>query len=178
MSALDQREVESTLVGFLGRMRPRLKVLFAHYKIPAQDSEDLLQQALLALLYRNPEIHDPDAWLMGTLRNKCLLYWRERRRKLYVAVDTAVLEGVAETATPAHERADLRHDLAGAMGSLPRRCRSLLSLRYRQGYETPELAERLGYSPMSINKITRRCLAALTQFMVLTGTRKKKGEHD
>ena len=178
MSALDQQEVESTLVGFLGRMRPRLKVLFAHYKIPSQDSEDLLQQALLALLYRKPEVHDPDAWLMGTLRNKCLLYWREQRRTLYVAVDTAVLEAVAETTRPAQERADLRHDLEGAMGSLPRRCRSLLSLRYRQGYENPELAERMGYSLGSINKITRRCIAALTQFMVLPGGRKKKAEHD
>ncbi|HEV2854204.1 MAG TPA: sigma-70 family RNA polymerase sigma factor [Thermoanaerobaculia bacterium] len=177
MSALDQPQVEVSLEGFLGKIRPRLKVLFAHYKIPAQDTEDILQQALLALLYQRQTIRDPEAWLFGTLRNKCLLYWREQRRKLYDNVDAAVLECMAQPTAPAQEGADLRRDLENALELLPERCRSLLSLRYRQGYEPPELAERLGYSPASISKITTRCLAALTRQLVHRGTRKKVG-HD
>jgi RNA polymerase sigma factor (sigma-70 family) len=177
MSALDQPQVEVPLEGFLGKIRPRLKALFAHYKIPAQDTEDILQQALLALVYQRQAIRDPEAWLFGTLRNKCLLYWREQRRKLYDNVDAAVLECMAQPMAPAQEGADLRRDLENALELLPERCRSLLSLRYRQGYEPPELAERLGYSPASISKITTRCLAALTRQMLHRGARKKVG-HD
>jgi RNA polymerase sigma factor (sigma-70 family) len=171
MSALDQPQVEVPLESFLRSLRPRLKSLFAHYRIPPQETEDILQQALLALLYQREKIRDPEAWLLGTLRNKCLLYWREQRRKLYDTVDATVLELMARPMAPAQEGADLRRDLENALEHLPERCRSLLSLRYRQGYEPPELAERLGYSPASISKITTRCLAALTRQMVHPSTR-------
>ncbi|HEX9943196.1 MAG TPA: sigma-70 family RNA polymerase sigma factor [Thermoanaerobaculia bacterium] len=178
MSALDQPQVEASLEGFLRRVRPRLKALFAHYRIPPQDTEDILQQALLALVYQSQEIRDPEAWLLGTLRNKCLLYWREQRRKLYDSVDSAVLEDVAEPLAPAQEETTLRRDLASALERLPERCRSLLSLRYRQGYEPPELAERLGYSPASISKITTRCIDALTRYLTLSGFGRKKTGND
>ena len=171
MSALDQPQVEVPLESFLRSLRPRLKALFAHYRIPPQETEDILQQALLALLYQRDKVRDPEAWLLGTMRNKCLLYWREQRRKLYDAVDAAVLEFVADPQAPDQEGADLRRDLTSALEHLPERCRSLLSLRYRQGYEPPELAERLGYSPASISKITTRCLAALTRHLVHPSTR-------
>jgi RNA polymerase sigma factor (sigma-70 family) len=177
MSALDQLQVESSLDGFLRQVRPRLRALFSHYKIPPQDTEDILQQALLALVYRPERVRDPEAWLVGTLRNKCLLYWREKRRKLYESVDTAVLESMAEPLPPDQEEADLRQDLASALETLPERCRSLLALRYRLGYEPPELAERLGYRPSSISKITTRCLDALARHMVYPGTGERKKKH-
>jgi RNA polymerase sigma factor (sigma-70 family) len=179
MSALDQPRVEASIEGFLRQVRPRLKVVFAHYRIPPQDTEDILQQALLAHLYRHEPVRDPEAWLVGTVRNKCLLYWREKRRKLYDSVDTAVLERVAEPVAPAQEGADIRNDLASALECLPARCRSLLSLRFRQGYEPPEVAERLGYSPASISKITTRCIDALTRYLVYARPRKstKRGKH-
>jgi RNA polymerase sigma factor (sigma-70 family) len=174
MSALDQPQVESSLESFLRRVQPRLKVLFARYRIPLQDTEDILQQALLALVYQGQTVRDPEAWLVGTIRNKCLLYWREQRRKLYDAVDAAVLEFMAEPTAPAQEGADIRRDVATAIERLPERCRALLALRYRQGYEPPELAERLGYSQASISKITTRCLAALTRQLVAGGIYVKK----
>ncbi len=169
MSALDQPQVEAPLENFLSRVQPRLKVLFARYRIPPQDTEDIIQQALLAFVYQRQEVRDPDAWLLGTIRNKCLLYWREQRRKLYEAVDAAVLELMAEPLAPDQEGSDIRRDLANAIERLPERCRTLLALRYRHGYEPPELAERLGYSPASIGKTTTRCLAALTRDLVAGG---------
>lgn len=178
MSALDHPKIEASLESYLHKVQPRLKALFARYRIPTQDTEDILQQALLALVYKRPSIRDPEAWLVGTIRNKCLLYWREHRRKLYEAVDAAVLEFMAEPMAPAQEGVDLRRDLDILLERLPERCRSLLALRYRQGYEPPELAERLGYSPSSISKITTRCLAALTRHLVTAGICTKKVEND
>jgi RNA polymerase sigma factor (sigma-70 family) len=177
MSALDHPKTEASLESFLHKVQPRLKTLFARYRIPIQDTEDILQQALLALVYQRPSIRDPEAWLVGTIRNKCLLYWREHRRKLYEAVDAAVLEFLAEPMAPAQEGADLQRDLDILLERLPERCRALLALRYRQGYEPPELAERLGYSQSSISKTTTRCLAALTRHLVTAGIcTKKAGE--
>src|SRR5918997_1080822 len=115
MSALDQPQVEIPLELFLRGLRPRLKSLFAHYRIPPQETEDILQQALLALLYQREKVRDPEAWLLGTLRNKCLLYWREQRRKLYDSVDATVLELMARPMAPAQEGADLRRDLESAL---------------------------------------------------------------
>jgi RNA polymerase sigma factor (sigma-70 family) len=174
MSAHHTSEAESSLELFLQSVRPRMKTLFANYRVPPQDTEDILQQALLALLYQRHAIRDPEAWLLGTLRHKCLLYWRERRRKLYDAVDAAVLEVMAEPMAPEQEGADVRRDLATAIERLPERCRTLLSLRYSQGYEPPELAKRLGYSPTSISKTTNRCLAALTHQLTATGLGRRK----
>lgn len=172
MSAPDTSEAEGCLEQFLKSVRPRMKALFAHYRVPPQDTEDIAQQALLALVYQRHAIRDPEAWLMGTLRKKCLVYWRERRRKLYDAVDGAVLELMAEPTAPEQEGADVRRDLAMAIERLPVRCQELLSLRYSHGYEPPELARRLGYRPTSISKTTNRCLAALTR--QLTGLGRKK----
>lgn len=173
MSALDHPQVESSLEGFLERVRPRLKTLFSRYRIPRPDTEDILQQALLALIHRR-DVRDPEAWLLGTVRNKCLLYWREQRRKLYDSVDAAVLDAVAAPVGPAQEGTDVQRDLLHALEHLPERCRSLLWLRYRHGYDPPELAERLGYSPASISKVTTRCLAALTRYMVGAGLHPRK----
>ena len=169
MSALDHPRTDDSLEDFLKRVRPRVKALFLRYRIPPQDTEDILQQALLALVYHRESIRDPEAWLLGTLRNKALLYWRAQRRRLYEAVDSTVLELMGQPQAPAQEVADLKRDLATALELLPERCRSILSLRYRQGYNPAEMARELGYSQGSISKITTRCLAALTRKLVASG---------
>lgn len=169
MSVLDHPHVEGSVELFLERVRPRLKCVFVRYRIPPDDAEDLLQQALLAFVRHSGEVRDPGAWLAGILRHKCLLYWRDRRRKVYDAVDDAMLEWMAKPQEPTQRESELRHDLAGMIERLPERCRSLLRLRYGLGYEAPELAERLGYRPSSIGKITTRCLAALTRYLIAAG---------
>lgn len=176
MSALDHPQVdEAVLEEFLERLRPRLRVLFLHYNVPAEDTEDILQQALLALVYQWETVRDPEAWLVGTIRNRCLLYWRDRRRKVYESVDAAVLEWMADPLKPEQEGADLARDLAAILARLPNRCRSLLEQRYFMGYDPPELAARLGYSPTSISKITQRCLAALLRQLTVAGLCEKQG---
>src|SRR5436305_9578747 len=142
MSALDHPQVDTSLEEFLKQVRPRLKALFARYSIPPQDTEDILQQALLALVYQRQLVRDPETWLLGTLRNKCLLYWREHRRKLYEAVDAAVLELMAEPMAPAQGASDLQRGLASALGQLPERCRAPPSPRH-PGSESTVPAVRL-----------------------------------
>lgn len=143
-------------------LEPRFRAVLARFQIPEQDAEDLVQQALLAYVRKCHTVLKPETWLLGTLRNRCLRYWRARRRRLYTTVDSAILEGVASAGGSSQDRADLRRDLKGAMGRLRPRCRSILGLRYGLGCEPRETARRLGYKESSIYKLMERCLAALS----------------
>jgi len=163
MSAADPITSSKSIEELLACHESSLRSLFARYKIPAQDTEDILQQALLALVYQWQQIRQPQAWLFATLRNQCRRYWRDRRRRLYEAMDEAVLECLATPQPPEQERETFRRDLEEVLARLPERCSHLLRLRYQLGYAPPEVAALMGYSPHSISKITRRCVATLTR---------------
>ena len=168
MTILDQSQ-SVPIEDLLPDLQPRIRSVFSRFQIPPQDAEDLLQQTLLTYLYKRESIYDPEKWLLGTLRNRCRLYWRDRSRKLYSAVDKALLESVATSETSPQESADFLRDLNSLLSELPGRCRNLFQLRYRQGYEAPEAAARLGYKASSIYKVSERCMAALTRRLVDCG---------
>ncbi len=158
-----------TIEGLLEELEPRIRSTFSRFRIPPQDAEDLLQQALLVYLYKCDSVESPDKWFLGTLRNRCLGYWRERRRRLYTALDEALLENVAAARESPQEALDLQRDLRSVLSQLPVRCRNLLTLRYQEGCDAPEAARRLGYKASGIYKVTERCLAALTRRLVACG---------
>lgn len=146
----------------LRRLRPRVLWLLGRHRIPPQDGDDLVQQTLLALIGKYGEVRDPEAWVLGTLRHKCLRYWR-RSATLFERVEEEVLEQTAPAEAPGQELADLRHDLEAALARLPERCRRILRQRYALGYRATEIAEALGYPPATVRKITSRCLRALAR---------------
>ncbi len=154
---------------FLKGIEPRLKRLLSTYRIPSEDAEDVLQQTMLALLYQWDRVRDPECWLLGTLKRHCLMYWRNHRRRIYSAVDSTVLEWLSEPVAPSQEKSDMLCDLDNLLERLPSRCKLLLQLRFRMGYEPPEVAKRLGYRASSIGKITIRCLAALSRELLAAG---------
>ncbi len=170
-----QAFVASTVEGrsvfelFLAEVTPKLKRLLAAYRIPKADGEDILQQALLELLYQWEVVRDHKSWLFGTVRRKCLMFWRTNRRRIYSAVDATVLEWLSQPVAPSQERSDLLSELERLIERLPSRCRSLLRLRFQLGYEPMEVAQQMGYRPSSIAKITNRCIAALSRELVVSG---------
>ena len=157
------------LEDILDGIQPGIRATFARYRVPPQDAEDVLQQTLLIYLYKQDRVEDPERWIIGALKKRCLVYWRSRRRKLYSSVDKAILESVACDQGCPQERSDLLRDLSALVSGLPERCRRILDLRYWQGWEASEAAEKLGYKASSIYKVTERCLAALTRRMVSCG---------
>jgi RNA polymerase sigma-70 factor (ECF subfamily) len=160
---------EWSLEDLLKSLQRRLERILFRYQIPPEDSEDVLQEAVLTLIYKRSKIRDPEAWLVATLRNRCLMYWRSKRSRLYDAVDVSILELVAKPGDTPQERQEVQADLERAISELPDRCRSLLRLRYGLGYKPAEVAERMGYQASSIRKITTRCLAALTRQLQASG---------
>lgn len=169
MSIPETPAAVASLDELLARLEPRMKRVLSVYRIPTEDAQDVVQQTMLALVYQWEKVRDPECWVLGTLRRNCLMYWRSQRRRLYQAVDATILEWLSEPVAPDQERADLLSDLENLIERLPPRCRSLLKLRFRLGYEPPEVAEKMGYRASSIGKITTRCLAALSREMMAAG---------
>lgn len=157
------------LTVLLDSVEPELQRLLVRFRIPAQDSGDLLQDAIVLFLEKRNRITSPGAWLLSVLKNRCLHYWRARRRRLLEAIDTGLLEEMAGEAPDEIGRRDLAHDLSGALSSLPGRCRTVLRLRYGLECEGPEIARSLGYKPGTVRQVTLRCLSALSRQLLSSG---------
>lgn len=169
MTIPEAAQDNETFEQLLGRVQPTLKQILGRYQIPPEDAEDVLQDAMLTLLFKWEEVHKPEAWLIGTLRRRCIMYWRSRRSRLYEAVDEAILELVAEAEQPSQENVTLRQDLERTLARLRPRCRTILRLRYGLGLKPNEIAERMGYRQSSVRKVANRCLAALVRELVEVG---------
>lgn len=120
-----------------------------------------MQEAFLILVTKWGTVGSPEAWIVATLANRCIIYWRKSRSRLWDLVDGAVLELLSDARPPAQDGFDLRVDLERLVAGLPERCRSLLRLRYQLGCTTIETADRSGYCRSSVRKVTRRCISAL-----------------
>jgi RNA polymerase sigma factor (sigma-70 family) len=150
-----------TLEDLLERIRPSLKRVLRSYGIPVQDAEDVLQDALLEALRKWDTIRSKDAWLVGAVRFKCSHYWKRQRGARVQAVDLPVLEELAPLQAPEQEHEEVRLDLHRLTRGLAARHRAALWLRFGVGLSSGEIAERLGYCPASVRKLTGRCLARL-----------------
>ncbi|MCP4203994.1 MAG: sigma-70 family RNA polymerase sigma factor [bacterium] len=168
-AAIGSPHSNEAFADLMSAAKPIAARICRRYRIPPQDAEDLMQQSLMALIDGREQVENPEAWLAGTLRNHCLMYWRRRRRRLYSAVDTAILETLAEPTRSEQDTIELSHDMASILGDLPSRCRSVLELRYGLGCRPLETAKRLGYRSSSIYKILQRCLAALSRRLTASG---------
>ena len=73
----------------VARERSRLGHFIRGQVRDAADAEDILQDAQLTLLYKWDKVRSPESWLIGTVKKKCIMYWRKRRGSLCEAVDTA-----------------------------------------------------------------------------------------
>ncbi len=171
MSPSDPRRREDDLAQLLAALEGSLARTLFRFRVPAQDAEDLLQETLLLYLTKQAEVRDPAAWISTTLRNRCVIFWRRRRRVLIETLDETLLDSLGSAAEPEQTRRQLATDLSQAISTLPLRCRSILRLRYALDCEGAEVAERLGYRESSIRQVTHRCLSALSVRMLAGGYR-------
>ena len=151
------------LADLLRRTWSRQQKILASYHVPPEDAEDLVQETLMQFVHKRRDIHSPEQWLGGALRNQCRMYWRTRSRRLTVAVDDAILDVMAGGAESDAERSALRRGVVRWIATLPPNCRELLRLRYGLGLDDDEVAEETGYRSSSVDKVTRRCVQALSK---------------
>jgi RNA polymerase sigma factor (sigma-70 family) len=145
------------------KVRPKLKSILAFQRIPPEDAEDLIQEALVAAILRWDSILDPESWLFGALRYRCSIYRRSRRvlRRRLTLVPYPVLDAIVESETPPQEREDLVRDVYQASVYLGRQHQAILRLRYRLGFSVEEIADRLGYRPASVRKLAARAITRI-----------------
>jgi RNA polymerase sigma factor (sigma-70 family) len=161
----DDREVEE----LVRRFRPKAKRITGFHGIPTHEADDLIQQTYLTFLCKRDEVRRPEAWLAGTLNQRCLMFWRSRRRSWLSTVEDGFLEAAGGSDVPPQEMLALRRDLTLAIAALPVRWQRLLRLKFGLGLDSRETAEILGYRYSGIYTITKRCLAALAQEMEARG---------
>lgn len=143
---------------FLEAARPKLSSMLAACKVPPEDAEDLVHDALVTLLQQGlGGIANPEAWLLGILRIKILQYWRRQTRQGRILL---LLASAIVTSVPAPQgRQDAMRDVLALTAHLPPRALMVLWLRFGLGYKPREIAARLHCRPDSVRQLTRRALA-------------------
>ena len=146
----------------LERVRPRLVRTLNAYRIPLLDSEDLVQDALLALVTSWEEIREPGVWLIGAVRHLCRAYVRRQRRNKLVGVDFEQLERLAGGTPSGEERHSARREVERLMRQLTPHERRLLRLSFGLGLDAHELARLLGDAkPESLRRARLRAITRL-----------------
>ena len=107
MTIPDRSSTAEDISQVLGRVRSALERVLGSYDIPPEDAEDVLQDTYLTLLYKWEKVQCPEAWLVGTLRKKCIMYWRKRRKRIIDGMDAA--EGDADVLQLDERRAGAIH---------------------------------------------------------------------
>jgi RNA polymerase sigma factor (sigma-70 family) len=160
-TATSSTPAAAELEAVVEKLRPRLRRILRGYGIPPHDADDVLQEAFLAMVSKWDSIANKEGWLVGTLRHRCARYWRERQMSVLEPVDVQQLEALCVPQPAPQERAALVWDLESLCEVLSARHRAVLWLRFGLGLSTEEVADRLGYCPASIRKLTLRSLARL-----------------
>lgn len=145
----------------LRRLRPRIKKILAHFNIPFEDAEDILQEALIAAFLKWPSIENKEPWFLGTVRNRCMLYWKRRWRRRMEGMDPEDLEALCQPQPPPQERDTMLWDLEVIANAVGERHWAVLFLRYGLGLSNAEIAKRLGYCASSIRKLSCRAVSRL-----------------
>ena len=147
----------------LGELSTRLTQYFSRRLSPehAQDLEDLVQETLLAIHTRRVT-YDPaqpfTAWAYAMARYKLIDFWRRRRTRGHVP-----LESVEDTLwAPDDGAPEARLDLERMLAILPERQRHLLWDVKITGLSLAEAGGRAGMTEGAAKVALHRAMAALT----------------
>jgi RNA polymerase sigma factor (sigma-70 family) len=154
--------IDDVLPAVYRRLRRPIGRVLGKYHIPVEDAEDLVQTVLLLAVSKWSEIVAPEAWIIGTLQRRCLLYWRGQmqHKRRFEQLDDAT---PGPAGAPAQARWELLADLAAATRRLPATQRRLVVLRFQLGLTSPEAAAAAGLAHSSVRKILNRGLASLRE---------------
>jgi RNA polymerase sigma-70 factor (ECF subfamily) len=126
---------------------------------------DMVQESFIRAYTNLKTCRDPwqfRAWLFQTLRNRCLDYLKEPRRK-HVRLDDAraLLESVDGPAAYA-ETSELRLDIKRALAQLPAEQREAFVMHYVEGMPYEDMAELVDASVSALKMRALRARQALS----------------
>jgi RNA polymerase sigma factor (sigma-70 family) len=126
-----------------------------------QSADDIVQETLLVVLRRDRSAEPINTgWLLGVARNVFRNHHRGERRRSTRESRASVL-GPLPAPHESLERAELRETLDAAVARLPQHYRDVLTLRFRDGHSSEEIAARLAIAPVSVRSRVLRALEIL-----------------
>jgi RNA polymerase sigma-70 factor (sigma-E family) len=122
----------------------------------AHDAADLVQESLIRLRDGWSTVRNPEPFVRTTMSRLHISWWRRHRREHLTEVvpDSGRLD-------PGLRRIDDDTGLWHALGTLPRRQRAVLVLRYYERLGDDEIAETLGIARGTVRSQALRGLRAL-----------------
>lgn len=119
-------------------------------------AEDLLQHALIQVARHWERIRGhPEAYARRILATQNISWWRARRRRPEVALETW-----HDRPAPAPDRT-LGVDILAALAQLTPRQRTVLVLRYAEDLTETQVADLLGIRPGTVKSIARQATARM-----------------
>ncbi len=151
-------------------LQPKMARILARYRIPVEAAEAIVEELFRTLQLKRQLIAQPERWLLTTLQNSCLLYWRDQRENLCRSLDAGLLSVFAGEDVPIEEKESVRTRLGALAARLSPACRERIAQRY--GLEAAPSsaagsAEADDGSRLDLE--TMRCLTALSRRMLRDG---------
>jgi RNA polymerase sigma factor (sigma-70 family) len=131
-----------------------------------EEAEDVMQAVFLVLARAKPPREALPVWLHGVTRRIACRAVRDRMR--LAARETRAAEE-RKGGDGLDRRNDLKEELDAGIASLPRQQREILILRYLEGRQTEEAAQRAGVSLRTAERLTAAGLAHLRTFFSSRG---------
>ncbi|MFC1705242.1 RNA polymerase sigma factor [Planctomycetota bacterium] len=174
MLATDAALVERALGGnpsaFEELIRRHVKLLYGQAYLwlgTREGAEDICQEALLKSYRALQDLRDPSqfrSWLLRIAERLCKDSRRKQGRSPVVADPEAAEVGFAEEGPPDQAvLAERARAIRSALAGLPEQYRLPLSLRYLEGLEHDEIAQRLALSNGALRGLLHRGLTKLRQ---------------
>lgn len=124
---------------------------------------DLTQESLIRAYTRLPSCQDParfGAWTFRILRNRCLDYLKDRRRRT-VPIDESTAGSTGDDPQVGLERQEVRNRVFQALDGLPEAQREAFLLKHVEELSYEEMTERLGASVSALKMRVKRAREAL-----------------
>ena len=158
-------------------LEPRIEKVLHRFRIPSEEAQEILDEIMLTMLIKRDRIRDPERWMMRTLKNRCVMYWRQRRRRLYRVIDSGLLTVLTSPEVSPEEKDVLRGELRALVEGVEPECRAYLERRY--GLESEHSALEIEpWAPREDEDKTLRCVGAMARRFASAGSRQRMAELD
>jgi RNA polymerase sigma-70 factor, ECF subfamily len=160
-----QSELESAIQVYGGRMHVVAQRLL---RCPFE-SADAVQEAYLSAWTQLPRFRGTcriETWLHRIVVNRCLMRLRARGRRQAVSLDDEFLPVFNDTELFETDHEEFRGLLRAAVQQLSERYRTVIQLRFFEGFSTAETAELLGVNPSVVKTRLHRGCSALRRILM------------
>jgi RNA polymerase sigma factor (sigma-70 family) len=144
-------------------------VAMRRYRIPPDDAEDIVHDALVDLLQRPTPPTNARGWLLGNVKHRCKHFWRDRKREAPLLPEhDETIDTASESTLEVWER---RLTVSAMLARIGPKCRETLRGFYLAEETNDALASRLRKAPAYIYVLLSTCRRRLSELFRATRSR-------